>query len=201
MTTLVLKQSEVAVQNRAHAVSRTSQVRKSSSTVSHTSAICVLACDAACLRTQTLACQVSARNAPRCHANAARGRRGRCEVRSRRRPEDFAVLYFSETFGGRQSPVDGEPPLRVPEVRQVESPESGQRHPCMADDEVVLRCARPRAVPDTQIERLAPPFREHDDRVVEGPRIDRAEFKQTGELRPKPGPGPSIDLLPHSRRY
>jgi hypothetical protein len=37
MTTLVLKQSEVAVQNRAHAVSRTSQLRKSSSTVSQLS--------------------------------------------------------------------------------------------------------------------------------------------------------------------
>lgn len=53
-------------------------------------------------------------------------------------------------------------------LRQVEPAEPCERHPRVPDDEVILWSSAPGPIPDGKIEGLAPPFREHIDRIVEG---------------------------------
>jgi hypothetical protein len=101
----------------------------------------------------------------------------------------------------RQSAVDSEPFVRAPEVREVESAEAGQRHPCVPDDEIILWPAASRAVPNVEVEGLTAPFREHGDRIVEWTRILCAQFEEPRELRFEPRLGPAIDLLPQQRRH
>src|SRR3989442_814358 len=102
---------------------------------------------------------------------------------SGRRPEDLVLLDLPKAVRSRQSPVDGEPFIRVPEVREVESAEALQRHPCVPDDEVIFRPAAPSAVPNVEVEGLAAPLREQSDRIVEGAGILRAQFEESRELR------------------
>src|SRR6185503_161217 len=81
-------------------------------------------------------------------------------------PEDFVLLDFPKALVSRQSTVDREPLVRVSEVGQVEPAGAGQRHPRVADDEILFRPAALGAVANVDVEGLATPVREHGDRVV-----------------------------------
>jgi hypothetical protein len=65
----------------------------------------------------------------------------------------------------------------MPEVRQVKAAEAGQRHPRMANHEVILGPTAPSTESGTEVEGLSAPFREHRDRVVEGAGITRTQFE------------------------
>jgi hypothetical protein len=56
----------------------------------------------------------------------------------RYRPEDPVLFDLAKAVGRCQSTVNGEPSVGVPEVREVESAEAGQRHPCVPDDEIIF---------------------------------------------------------------
>src|SRR5215213_2451028 len=112
------------------------------------------------------------------------------------RPEDLVLLDLPKAIGCGQSTVDGEPFVGVPEVRQFESAEAGQRHPRVPHDEVVFGLTAPRAVAHVEIEGLTAPFGKHGDRIIEGTRILCAQFEKPRELRLEPRFGPPIDLLP-----
>src|SRR5687768_14454579 len=102
---------------------------------------------------------------------------------SGRRPEDLVLLDLPKALGSRQCTVDGEPLVRVSEVREVEPAEAGQRHPGVPDDEIVFRPAASGAISNVEVEGLAAPLREHGDRVVEGTGILRTQFEKPRELR------------------
>ena len=56
----------------------------------------------------------------------------------RRRPEDLVLLDLPKAVLRRQTTVDREPLVRVPEIRQVESTEAGQRHSRVTNDEIIF---------------------------------------------------------------
>jgi hypothetical protein len=97
---------------------------------------------------------------------------------SGRRPEDLILLDLSKAVLRRQATVDREPLVRVPEVRQIESTEAGQRHSRMTNDEIIFCLAAPSAVSDIEVEGLAAPFGEHLDRVVEWTWIARTQLEE-----------------------
>src|SRR6266545_1068915 len=120
---------------------------------------------------------------------------------SGRRPEDLVVLDLPEAVRRRQPTIDREPLVRVPEVRQVESTEAGQRHSGVTNDEIIFDLATPSAVSNIEVESFAAPFGEHLDRVVEGTGIARTQLEEPRELRGEPGLRPPIDLLPQQCRH
>jgi len=66
-------------------------------------------------------------------------------------PEDLVLLDLTKAVRGRQSTIDREPLVRVPEIRQVEPSEAGQRHPRVPDDEIIFGLAAPGAVPNVEV--------------------------------------------------
>jgi len=108
----------------------------------------------------------------------ARRRRGDFLITLGGRPEDLVLLDLSEAIRRCQATVDREPPVRVPEVRQVESTEADQRHSRVTDDEIICDLAAPSAVSNIEVENLAAPFGEHLDRVVEWTRIARTQLEE-----------------------
>ena len=107
-----------------------------------------------------------------------RRRRGDLLITLGGRPEDLVLLDLSEAIRRCQATVDREPLVRVPEVRQVESTEAGQRHSRVTNDEIIFDLATPSAVSNIEVEGLASPFGEHLDRVVEGAGIARTQLKE-----------------------
>jgi hypothetical protein len=89
----------------------------------------------------------------------------------------------------------------VPEVREVESAEADQRHSCVPDDEIILGPPAWSAIPNVEVEGLAAPFRERDDRIVKGTWILCAQFENPGERCFDPLVGPMVDLLSKQRRH
>ena len=77
---------------------------------------------------------------------------------SGRQPEDLVLLDLSKAVFRRQTTVDREPLVRVPEVRQVESTEAGERHSRVTNDEIIFYLAAPSAVSNIDVEGLAAPF-------------------------------------------
>jgi hypothetical protein len=106
-----------------------------------------------------------------------------CPCTTGRRPEDLVLLDLPKALGSRQCTVDGEPLVRVSEVREVKPAEAGQRHPRVPDDEIVFRPAASGAVSNVEVEGLAAPRRERGDRVVEGTGILRTQFEEPRKLR------------------
>jgi hypothetical protein len=83
----------------------------------------------------------------------------------------------------------------VPEVRQVEAAEAGQRHARAPHYEIVFGTPAARAVLGADVERLPAPFRKDLNGIVERPRIRRAELQSSRKLPLEPFLRSMVDLL------